>query len=868
MPIKKMVLIVDNDYNNRLMLKNILDLDYKVLQAENGTEALKILRKEKDNISAVFLNITAPVTECYNFLAEKMKDSELLYIPVMVTAQEEDEAIEIEALSRGAANFLVKPYKPVIILHRLANIIKIRETSSFINKVEKDSLTGIYNKEFFYLKCTNLFKNFLTKNFTIVFADIEKFKFVNDIYGSKAGDELLKYTAKIIEEVISEYGICGRSEADHFLMCVTEIKNIEDILKTISKRVSEFNKSMNIMIRYGIYQVEDKEISIESMCDRAIIAAGMVRDKYQEKFAYYDDAVRKKLLQEQVLINDMKNSLESRRFKVYYQPKYDFKTEKIVGAEALVRWNHPQFGMVLPGIFIDLFEKNGFITKIDRFVWEEACKKLREWSDNGYDNLSISVNVSRINLYNNNIADILLELVKRYNISPKTLHLEITESAYTENSEQIIEGVKKLKKIGFVIEMDDFGTGYSSLNMLSKLPIDILKLDMGFVHSIEKDKNSKIMLKVIMNLAKELNLVVVAEGVETEEQVNTLKNIGCQYAQGYYYSPPISEEKLDKLFIEKKEIISPDKMDVLLNLEDKELFEVMESEKIDSNIKNMIFDLKYDSQHDPLTGLLNRREIKLRVNKILEGGNVGGTFIIIDIDNFKKINDTHGHVKGDEILKGIARSLEKNFLEVDGISRIGGDEFVVFVLGNISEKALENKMNKFFEEIKNLESNMTVTCSAGICHTSLEDDYDSLYYNADMALLAAKISGKNSYKVFIEGMEKYSPINHLKNIEWILDQVFDMVFISDAETSEIMYINQPACEKFGRIREECIGQKCYNFMWKASEPCGRCSKISNCESGFYSEETNLMDGTPVQIKAKIVEWEGNKYKIHYINKKM
>ena len=198
------------------------------------------------------------------------------------------------------------------------------------------------------------------------------------------------------------------------------------------------------------------------------------------------------------------------------------------------------------------------------------------------------------------------------------MHLEITESAYTENSEQIIEGAERLKKIGFIIEMDDFGTGYSSLNMLAKLPIDVLKLDMGFVHSIEKDKNSLILLKVIINLAKELQLAIVAEGVETNKQVNILKNIGCQYAQGYYYSPPISEEKLDKIFIENNSIISLGKTGELLNLKDKELFEVAYSDEIDLNIKKMIYDLKYHSEHDPLTGLLNRRELKERVNKILE----------------------------------------------------------------------------------------------------------------------------------------------------------------------------------------------------------------------------------------------------------
>ena len=867
MLVKKIVLIVDDDYMNRMILKNILDSEYKVLQAENGVEALEILKKEKDDISAILLDIVMPVMDGYTFLAEKMKDNELVHIPVIVTTQHEDEATEVEALSKGATDFLAKPYRPAIILHRLANIIKIRESSSFINKIEKDNLTCIYNKEFFYFKCNNMLKDLTTKQFYIIFADIERFKLVNDIYGGKEGDRLLKYTATVIKEEINEYGICGRSEADHFIMCVADVPNIEKLLEDISKRVSEFNKNMNIVIRYGIYQVEDKDISIELMCDRAIIAASMAKNKYNKKHAYYNDSIRKKLLQEQVLINDMKSSLVEKRFKVYYQPKYNFKNEKIVGAEALVRWDHPKNGMIPPGVFIELFEKNGFTTELDYFVWEQACKKLREWKENGYENLSISVNVSRVNLYNNNIFDLLIGLVKKYNISPKVLHLEITESAYTENSEQIIEGVKKLRKIGFIIEMDDFGTGYSSLNMLAKLPIDILKLDMGFVQSIEKDKNSKIMLKVIMNLAKELNLAVVAEGVETEEQMKTLKSMGCQYAQGYYYSPPIPEEKLDKIFTDNKSIISSSKLDDLLNLEDKELFQVVESERIDSNIKNMIFNLKYHSQRDSLTELLNRREIKVRVNEILESSDVKGTFILVDIDNFKRINDTYGHVKGDRILRKVSEALRKSFLEIDNISRIGGDEFAIFTLGKSDEKELSATINNFLKMIINIESEVELTCSVGICLSTEEDDYESLYYKADMALLSAKISGKNRYKIYADEMKKYSPINHLKDIEWILDQIFEMIFISDAETSEIIYINQPTCEKLGKTKEECLGEKCYFLMWEASAPCERCSNISECRNNFYNEETKLNDGTPIQIKAKVVEWGGNKYKVHYLNKK-
>lgn len=412
MPMKKMVLVIDDNYMNRLILKNILDSEYRVLQAENGEEALEILRKEKDNISAVLLDTVMPVMDGYAFLSEKLKDEELVHIPVIVTAQYEDEALEVEALSRGASDFLAKPYRPAIILHRLANIIKIRESSSFINKIEKDSLTGIYNKDFFYFKCTNFFKDIPQKNYYIVFADIERFKLVNDIYGSKQGDALLKYTADVIRDEIGENGICGRSEADHFLMCIVDVSNIKELLNNISKRVSEFNKNMNIVIHYGIYQVEDKNISIELMCDRAIIAASMVKNRYNIKYSYYDDSIRKKLLQEQIMINDMRPSLAEKRFKVYYQPKYDFKTEKIVGVEALVRWDHPQLGMISPGIFIELFEKSGFITEIDHFVWEEACKKLKEWKERKYENLSISVNVSRINLYNNNLPEILIDMVK------------------------------------------------------------------------------------------------------------------------------------------------------------------------------------------------------------------------------------------------------------------------------------------------------------------------------------------------------------------------------------------------------------------------------------------------------------------------
>ncbi|MEG1799761.1 MAG: EAL domain-containing protein, partial [Synergistaceae bacterium] len=212
-----------------------------------------------------------------------------------------------------------------------------------------------------------------------------------------------------------------------------------------------------------------------------------------------------------------------------FQPKYNLKTEQLAGAEALVRWMHPKRGIMAPAQFIPLFEKNGFITDLDLYIWEECCKKMRDWIDAGHLPIAVSVNVSRTDVYNPNLPELLVSLIRKYKLSPRNLHLEITETAYTENPEQLIEVVSRLKSLGFVIEMDDFGTGYSSLNMLSELPIDVLKLDIKFIQSEEKKGHSKSILSFIISLAKWLNLSVIAEGVETKAQVELLQSLNCEY---------------------------------------------------------------------------------------------------------------------------------------------------------------------------------------------------------------------------------------------------------------------------------------------------------------------------------------------------
>ena len=248
----------------------------------------------------------------------------------------------------------------------------------------------------------------------------------------------------------------------------------------------------------------------------------------------------------------MESSLERGDFAVYLQPKVEVDTGRLIGAEALVRWEHPEFGMISPGDFVPVFERNGFIYHLDLFVWRKVCRMLREWKEMGTDAVPISVNVSRIDLYHEDLLESLLGMVLENGLDPEELHLEITESAYVKDSVQLVSVIRRLKQAGFVIEMDDFGSGYSSLNTLSELPIDTLKLDLNFLRQAEHQPRRQKVMRLVIDLARELRLQVVAEGVETEAQAALLKALGCRYAQGYLFGRPMPGERFFREYLEKQ----------------------------------------------------------------------------------------------------------------------------------------------------------------------------------------------------------------------------------------------------------------------------------------------------------------------------
>ncbi len=535
----KKVLIVEDSPINRAMLCGILSAEYEVLEAENGQDALTVLRQYGEQISLILLDIIMPVMDGYTFLSVIKADSCYSSIPVIVTTQSDGETDEVTALSHGAADFVAKPYKPKIILHRVASIIHLRETAAIVNLLQYDRLTGLYSKEFFYQRVKELLQQHPDRQYDMICSDIENFKLVNDVFGVPAGDQLLCNVATLYRDEVWMRGICGRLNADQFV-CVIEHRDdyVDEMFTHVSEKLKAMSTVKNVVIKWGIYTI-DHAISVEQMCDRALLAVRSIKGQYGKYFAVYDEKLRNELIREQEITDSMESALADGQFEIYFQPKYRIADNSLAGAEVLVRWNHPEYGVQLPGQFIPLFERNGFIIKLDKFVWDRACAVLREWDDKGYRPISVSVNVSRADIYHEDLAQVLTNTVQKYGLEPSRLHLEITESAYTEDPNQIIETAKHLRELGFIVEMDDFGSGYSSLNMLNQLPLDILKLDMKFIQSeTAKPKNQGI-LRFIMGLARSMGLDVVAEGVETREQLERLREYGCDYVQGYYFAKPM-----------------------------------------------------------------------------------------------------------------------------------------------------------------------------------------------------------------------------------------------------------------------------------------------------------------------------------------
>lgn len=554
--VKRKVLIAEDEFINQQILSNILEQEYDVLLAGNGQEALNILSEYYKEISLVLLDLVMPVMDGFEVLRRIGDDPALKRIPVIVLTS--DKSAEIESLKLGAQDFIVKPYDmPQVILARIKRSIMLAEETSLIINTQKDDLTGLFTKKYFY-EYIHEFDVFNSQELMdAVTINIKRFHIFNEMYGHELGDRLLINVAKALKDLTkTNDGIVARVGSDTFFLYIASQEEYKFLIdKVLNPAVKETKKEAEVEFRIGINKFANTDDSIERRFDHAVRASQEDKHSFENTIVYYDEQMHNKEIYHDKLLHHFEIAIRDCEFKLYLQPKFNIQGEKPVlsSAEALVRWIHPEYGMISPGVFIPLFEDNGLIRKLDYFIWNESAKTIKEWNTKYGVSLPISTNVSRVDLLDEDLLKNLLHIVDEHKIDIKTLYLEITESAYSDEPKLIIDRVTELSEKGFIIEMDDFGSGYSSLGMVTSLPVDVLKIDMAFVkHMLTNEKDSK-MVEIIIEIANFLKLKTVAEGVENEEQLQALKKMGCDIIQGFYMSKPIPVEEFTEKYIKPKE---------------------------------------------------------------------------------------------------------------------------------------------------------------------------------------------------------------------------------------------------------------------------------------------------------------------------
>lgn len=400
-------------------------------------------------------------------------------------------------------------------------------------------LKGIGKRRRFRRNVNNLLFS-STKNVGFIQFDIRKFKIVNDLYGEKFGDKVLDFIINQLKECCTENQFFINLRSDVF-MVVTEYEHedeLVDFIHQLDGRIKNF-KNVKLQVVYGIYKVEDREMELRQMEDRSAMARKAAKNNILTNILFYNEQFKDSLYNRKFIEENMQAAISERQFQMYLQPKYSITKNEIIGAEALVRWNHPERGMIFPDQFIPIIEENGFIKKVDYYIWEEACRFIRRCEDAGILACPVSVNVSRIHLRDNECIQVLSDIIEKWGINKKLLELEITETA---NDQQISKKALQLKEEGFTLLMDDFGSGYSSLNILLETPFDVIKLDKKFMENMIVSGKGRLILEQVVLMANKLDLGLLAEGVETREQIEMLRNIGCDQVQGYYYARPMPED--------------------------------------------------------------------------------------------------------------------------------------------------------------------------------------------------------------------------------------------------------------------------------------------------------------------------------------
>lgn len=415
---------------------------------------------------------------------------------------------------------------------------------------ELDPISGIYNKGTFFARTKELLDREPDEQHFIIRFDINRFKLVNEFYSVSEGDKVLRHIGIVISQMCGPGETYGRMGDDVFCLCISRSRpEVISFIQDLEKEINSYSISYQLILSVGILQLRHYEGEpVNILCDRAALAQRTIKGNYVNRYAFFERSMGDTLNREHYITGLMRQALENHEFQVYFQPKYDMPTGRIIGAESLVRWRQPKEGVISPGEFIPLFERNGFILPLDEYVWDMTFRHMRDWLDRGITVVPVSVNVSRMHLYDPRFCDKVISLREKYNLPPKLMEMEITESAYTEYPQKLYGIMDKLQEQGFVFSMDDFGSGYSSLNVLKDIPVDVVKIDLNFLKDARRgQKAGRAVLEGTIKLVRSIGLPIIAEGVETKEQVEFLQKAGCTAAQGYYYARPMPARDFEEL---------------------------------------------------------------------------------------------------------------------------------------------------------------------------------------------------------------------------------------------------------------------------------------------------------------------------------
>lgn len=439
----------------------------------------------------------------------------------------------------------------------LLSILKSKKEVKDNTKIEdlayKDFETNTYNSNYLYDNYKRIVRQIGAGKCSYITIDVDNFKFVNNVMGYDAGNEILLIISDVMKANVLEKEMVVRIGGDIFGMIISEhredviIERVEKIFEEIKKKISEiYTDRANISFSCGVCIIDDINETAKHIIDKSNMARKSVKNSYNKDIAFFDEKMKLSVQNRSEIEEDMEDALKNEDFIIYLQPKVNMITGKLYGAEALVRWNHKVKGLLSPGKFLPVFEENGFIVNLDYYVFEKVCQLKKKWSKTGNNYPIVSVNMSRLHIYDKNFIYNLLDIVSKYGLKPEELEIEVTENAFFEDSQMLLAFTDDLKRAGFKISIDDFGSGFSSLNMLKDVNADVLKIDRNFLISMDKnDGKGKKILKNVIAMARDLKIDIVTEGVEDISQIELLTNYGCEIAQGFYYARPMPVDEYE-----------------------------------------------------------------------------------------------------------------------------------------------------------------------------------------------------------------------------------------------------------------------------------------------------------------------------------